>query len=1132
MPWQTQLVTNSSLIIYLELNSLRYYCYTMGKRKREEEEVFQVEVILAARVNDECDWEYLIRWAGYGEEDDTWEPTKNIAKNCQRLILSFWKNVGMDDEDYHPGDECTPTDDWIEMERKIFYEDQKMKKTGKPPKAKKRKRSRSVKRLESEEGSPLASSSKVDYPLVKREPSEDNTILTVKKTRQVLIVSDSDSDEPLAKKSSSAVAAKRIKIPSTLQSNKQSRKRDAKKEAIPRSLSPSGSLFSDSEAPDIASSPSHAISAPSTQAQSSGHSVKRPSKPTQPQLKISIPSQVEQSTSSPNVRPPTSTPSASNSPNVSVKIPNFLRVPSSFNEPSSASGSNLSVKSRLYQTAIVPMKPKNASVESSRVKPSLVMGAAAAKRSSLSNLNFKKKSAAVGASPTITSDDLRPRIPSFSSPDPSPVISPHVPSFAATATSPVSANRIPRNDPTMAALNAAPPSPIDHMAGLSLNSPSSSGIANDFMPPVNSTDQTSFPIAEVDSFLQSVMPMEMAAPFETTPVEADDDAMPLPIRTSLSTSERPTTITGKTQMKWKWTGEIQIQSEREGEVKGEDGQPSQQFEVQFLCIASITDTVQLTQGGMPFRVVLSEDVTSLTFQTFLPIDHLEDVLLACKPEAAARFVSAEGKEGGGGSERFAKFADYLQTNKQVAISPVYMDDIHTANIMCFPPTFLNRIERLVRVLTEFATAVDTSSGLVLVLFSWVLSREQLSEHNLRMSNNQPLQPELERQFPDLVSDVKLLKNPESKCTVGILGYPQWLHGWLKEWQRSFSIWPGGVDNNNGHSGSLEFNASAATDLEINLLHSLLTKCELAATAPIESEDASIARVIFIHAQGLGSISKLPHLRRRRETVETMFVVFGTSSPSGSVSLSQGQWPSCGFWEVYPIGGVVTFTAKALLQHPDVILTRTQQIAEYPLWTSYIIPTVLGMAVTLYYRARNEDPMEAFDRDDFAYEFLLDAIHEGEVGLLRCPPPISNITTKHWKATDEHGDHPSTILNRHYENDNDEDNWRDPRSEWFLDQIDSVFRERRETLAYCLKEFERVYGTISPQHWDTFLGKEIADDIKRMQVQPAIAREYRRYVVLKAEEEKAYDDELEWQSPDMFEVYNESGTPPPDSPSAA
>ncbi|KAF7339930.1 Chromo domain-containing protein [Mycena venus] len=102
------------------------------KRKREpsvvpeeepaEEEGFQVEVITHARVKDanlEDPWEYRVKWAGYASDEDSWEPAENVAA-CQRLLDSFWTEIGLDNEDYPEGYVAKASKEWIKKERKRF----------------------------------------------------------------------------------------------------------------------------------------------------------------------------------------------------------------------------------------------------------------------------------------------------------------------------------------------------------------------------------------------------------------------------------------------------------------------------------------------------------------------------------------------------------------------------------------------------------------------------------------------------------------------------------------------------------------------------------------------------------------------------------------------------------------------------------------------------------------------------------------------------------------------------------------------------------------------------------------------------------------------------------------------------
>ena len=42
----------------------------------------------------------------------SWEPTANVQQ-CDRLLASFWKHVGTDDNDYAIGYEVAAEEDWI-----------------------------------------------------------------------------------------------------------------------------------------------------------------------------------------------------------------------------------------------------------------------------------------------------------------------------------------------------------------------------------------------------------------------------------------------------------------------------------------------------------------------------------------------------------------------------------------------------------------------------------------------------------------------------------------------------------------------------------------------------------------------------------------------------------------------------------------------------------------------------------------------------------------------------------------------------------------------------------------------------------------------------------------------------------
>ncbi|KAG6844508.1 hypothetical protein H0H87_006333 [Tephrocybe sp. NHM501043] len=107
------------------------------KRKRNEPELFHVEVITKARVafpssDDENEqdqeaqssndrWEYYVKWGNYDSDSNTWEPARGLRR-CQRLLASFWDHIGIDDGDHEPGYEVAADDQWIGEEKRFFQE--------------------------------------------------------------------------------------------------------------------------------------------------------------------------------------------------------------------------------------------------------------------------------------------------------------------------------------------------------------------------------------------------------------------------------------------------------------------------------------------------------------------------------------------------------------------------------------------------------------------------------------------------------------------------------------------------------------------------------------------------------------------------------------------------------------------------------------------------------------------------------------------------------------------------------------------------------------------------------------------------------------------------------------------------
>ena len=54
--------------------------------------MYEVERIMDRRKTAVGLWEYLIKWKGYPESENSWEPTPNITAATLR---AFWKRVGI-----------------------------------------------------------------------------------------------------------------------------------------------------------------------------------------------------------------------------------------------------------------------------------------------------------------------------------------------------------------------------------------------------------------------------------------------------------------------------------------------------------------------------------------------------------------------------------------------------------------------------------------------------------------------------------------------------------------------------------------------------------------------------------------------------------------------------------------------------------------------------------------------------------------------------------------------------------------------------------------------------------------------------------------------------------------------------
>ena len=76
----------------------------LRKRKKSIEKFFHVEQILSKRIQNRRP-EYLIKWEGYGTEEATWEPIKNLI-SIQKYLNEFDKDNEKNDGKFEKNGKC------------------------------------------------------------------------------------------------------------------------------------------------------------------------------------------------------------------------------------------------------------------------------------------------------------------------------------------------------------------------------------------------------------------------------------------------------------------------------------------------------------------------------------------------------------------------------------------------------------------------------------------------------------------------------------------------------------------------------------------------------------------------------------------------------------------------------------------------------------------------------------------------------------------------------------------------------------------------------------------------------------------------------------------------------------------
>ncbi|KAJ6574781.1 hypothetical protein B0H19DRAFT_1254435 [Mycena capillaripes] len=1108
-----------------------------GKRKREEieeeeeveeeeEEGFTVEVITHARVADtdavgDDAWEYYVKWGGYGSEDDSWEPAANVAA-CGRLLEEFWRDVGTDDGDYPVGTVLTASEKFIKRERKRYRTEY----AGKKDEAKKQKE-RAERKKEEEFAAKKAAKKKkqsLDKKKSKKSPSKagEDKKTKVKKTdlkgKHKKITSASTSSAKF-KNFDSSNKEKKSDPPSQAPSPPASKSKDLEstgKKSAPPSRAPSPpksnkaveSLFSPSPSP--ATSPEISLSELNP----------KPTPKPKPTPTPKLPAKVASTSSNPskgrpNISIDTEMPAASPTlPSATFKppppplpkpqtsagpAPLPRRTVSASSNPGSASSSTF--PSRPFGKTATPTIPPATSTLLPAGNPSTL-----------------KIASAKPATPTISSaKPATPTLPFVSKPSSTPTFPSALPAHLQRRGSASSRAPLPVPPPTSSgsglstkqrlaqgALDLAPTNTKEttrksNLAGLSFKKSSLAGSApasgspsrarNVPPPPPKPSRPTIDPLfddpddepfnmvdspvsphheaeeqtilppalsrrrsqpnlnAQADDFLSNIIPQKPAAPLMATVDK--EDAVPNPPRPMGSLGVKPKIYPPRIPKKWKWTGKLLMDV-----TDKTDGGPR----TDHFCDVVLTDLYPASVNGPQIDVAMVS-VESLHLLNFH--DHVDmgeflktsgAVMNSPEPlHQLARVAPSTDKD----LERLKILARYMTKKNFVSLVPIFLEG-NLGHLLLFPPVK----SILVRIFQAPDDLVN-SNGLIAALLPWKLDPNESRRSFLPSGPKAPI--------PSSEDWKKNMAKSKYQLALRILKFPASLHEWMSKSGRPYCIWPPSEDRRGNR------------DRETGYLTSILKECG-AKKVGFKSDP----RAIFVHVGALKSISKMPFLvQRRRQTCSIYFYTYGTHE-----SVHPEYW---GLREIYPLGGVVTFTPSALYEDPWGVINRMKVINKHPLWTCYILPSVLGLATKLC--SPDEDPLAAFDRGVYVFILLLKAIENGEISLLRAPPLDRNPTPTSDEAT----------------------HWL--RDHWINRPLGS-----RNLLKYCIDVFTLKYSNIPPAECASAIEAEISQDLDSMQRQPDIMKHYRRFVVIRAESDnhiEADKDGFEWLTSSSFSLDHES-----------
>ncbi|KIM48001.1 hypothetical protein M413DRAFT_217736 [Hebeloma cylindrosporum] len=487
---------------------------------------------------------------------------------------------------------------------------------------------------------------------------------------------------------------------------------------------------------------------------------------------------------------------------------------------------------------------------------------------------------------------------------------------------------------------------------------------------------------------------------------------------------------------WKWSGPLVYKS-------GESP----------LCRVTMHVPPNTPQGiGLRFSIIF-QGVEKIEVNSMYDCSDIRSILPAFrKPPQHALF----GPEGVEDVPKFRAMVHYMERQQMVFMMPIHFDDNIIGYTVFFPYSLGLRL-----LGTPPPSGYSEPGTLVVAILPYALSQEQIK---------------LVPRIPKIQLHSTSQQGPRTRTLVKyprlhhratkILGFPDVLRKFLSDpvHVRTFSIWP----DPDSRMSAIKDRQSLETRLLLNILE----------FGQRSASSKSDVRVAFIHIGSLQQIHKFPEFAERRTKTFLQFYTYGTH-----YDVPPDMWA---VKEIYPCGGIITFTPAAMHRDPVKVRQLIIQVGRHPLWECYILPASLGLLAQI--ECGTDDPLLRLERKQLMMEGILQSIEDGEVALMQAPPEKPIVTQQ-----------------------------KDERAIWASQYVSFFPPTKKQALQAGIMAFVQNPGLGRSKD---MIEKVIVKDLSMMQRHPAFMTSYRRFVVINLEAEGSrcgeYHEGFEWTSASKFD----------------